>query len=108
MARKANLVIDAGSHFYTEIVLTDASGDAIDISTYVGTGKIKKHWGSANSTTLEITTANNGAVGIFLAGNTSVDMEMGRYVYDVYLTANNGVPNRVVEGLVTIKPGVTR
>lgn len=108
MARKAQLSIDAGADFYTEITLSDSNGTPLDISEYTGAGKIKKHWDStANGVSLTITTSNTGVVGIFLAGNTSVNMSSGRYVFDVYLTANNNVPSRVVEGIVTVNPGVT-
>jgi len=40
------------------------------------------------------------------AFNTSL-LKEGRYVYDIVITSNSGVKTRVVEGQVTVTPGVT-
>jgi hypothetical protein len=35
-------------------------------------------------------------------------MEPGRYLYDVEITSSEGEVSRVVEGVVTVTPGITR
>ena len=108
MATKANLSIDQGSDYTTTITLTDGSGTPINISTYTGAGQIRKYYTSTTAVDFDITTANNGNITLTLDSNTTNNMIAGRYVYDVELTDINGNISRVLEGIVTIKPGVTR
>lgn len=108
MAQKANLVVDQGSDFSTTIDITDSDGNAIDLSTYTAAGKIKKHYTSLTSVSFSTNVTASGILTISLAANTSDDMEAGRYVYDVELTSNTGSVTRVLEGIVTITPSVTR
>ena len=108
MAQKANLVIDQGSDFSTTIDITDSDGNAIDLSTYTAAGKIKKHYTSLTAVNYTISVTASGILTISLAANTSDNMEPGRYVYDVELSSNTGNVTRVLEGIVTITPSVTR
>jgi hypothetical protein len=39
---------------------------------------------------------------------TTANLTPGRYVYDVLLTSSTGVKTRVIEGIITIMPSVTR
>jgi hypothetical protein len=41
------------------------------------------------------------------SANTSV-VTPGRYVYDVLLTSGTGIKTRIIEGIVTVLPSVTR
>ena len=108
MAQKANLVIDRGSDFSTTIDITDDDGNAIDLSTFTAAGKIKKHYTSLTSVNFNVTLTSSGIMTIALAANTSEQIEPGRYVYDVELTSNTGGITRVIEGIVTVTPSVTR
>jgi len=108
MATKANLTIDQGSDYTTTITLTDGAGTPINISTYTGNGQIRKYYTSTTAVDFDITTADNGNITLSLDSNTTNNMIAGRYVYDVELTDISGNISRVLEGIVTIKPGVTR
>lgn len=108
MATKANMVIDQGTTFNTEIVLTDESGNLLDLSVYTANAQIRKWYTSSNVVTFNVN-VGTGVVYLNLDANTSAAMDPGRYVYDVVV--NDGVSNtitRVVEGIVTITPRVTR
>lgn len=108
MATKANLIVDQGTDYTTTITMKDVNGRVIDLSDYTGEGKMRKYYTSANSVSLDISLAVNGQVTIGLPANTTNNMDFGRYVYDVEVThANTGLISRVVEGIITIKPGVT-
>ena len=42
MATKANISIDQGTTFTTEILLTDDNGDPLDLSAYTANAQIRK------------------------------------------------------------------
>jgi hypothetical protein len=109
MGTKANLKVDQGSDFITSITLTDDDGDPLNLSGYTGAAQIRKYYTSTNAVNFDVdVVANTGEVVLSITSNTTNHIVAGRYVYDVELTDSNGVVSRVLEGIVTITPGVTR
>jgi hypothetical protein len=109
MGTKANLKIDQGTDFSTSITLTDDDGTALNLSGYTGAGQIRKYYTSTTAVNFDVVvTANTGTVTLELSSNTSNSMNSGRYVYDIELTDTSGIVSRIMEGIVTITPGVTR
>jgi hypothetical protein len=110
MAAKANLKIDQGSDYATSITLTGDDGNPVDLFGYIGKAQIRKYYTSTTAVDFGVDIdENTGTVTLTLDANTSNNMEFGRYVYDVELTDDvTGLISRVLEGIVTIKPGVTR
>jgi hypothetical protein len=43
-----------------------------------------------------------------LPKSQTVDLEPGRYLYDVEMTSSAGDTTRVIEGIATVTPGMTR
>lgn len=108
MASKANLVIDQGTTFTTTITVTDDEGTALDLNGYTGAAQIRKHYTSSNSVNFTVSiTAATGEVTLSLTANATANIVAGRYVYDCELT-NSGTVSRVLEGIVTVTPQVTR
>lgn len=105
MAVKVLYVVEQGAHFSTFIDLTDDNNDPLDVTGYTVSARIKKHYLSANSVAFAAT-LTPGQLQLELAANTSNAMEPGRYVYDVDLIPPTGKPVRVVEGPLTLTPGV--
>jgi len=110
MAAKANLVIDQGADFSTTITVEDA-GAAVDLTGYTANGHIRKHYSS--STAYPITCTFNaprseGKITLAVGRTVSSNMEAGRYVYDVEITSSANTRSRLVEGIVTVTPEVTR
>lgn len=111
MAVKVNLSIDQGSTFATTFNLTnDETGEILDLSTYTAAGQIRKHYSSSNAVNFVCTSnVSTGVLAVSLSANTTRTMTAGRYVYDVELTETvSGAVSRVVEGIVTVNPEVTR
>lgn len=109
MANKANLKIDQGTDFLTSVTLTDDDGDPISLSNYTGAGQIRKYYTSTTAVDFNVSVdAGTGTVTISLTSAQTNAMEAGRYVYDVELTDTANVVSRILEGIVTITPGVTR
>lgn len=108
MASKANLYIDQGTTFTTTVTVTDDDGNALDLNGYTGAAQIRKHYTSSNSVnfTVAITPAT-GEVTLSLTANATANLIAGRYVYDCELTTGGSV-SRIVEGIVTVTPQVTR
>lgn len=109
MATKANIIIDQGTTFSTIINLTDDNGDPIDLTGYTGDSEMRKHYSSSNSTSFGVTLGGvDGTVVLTLSANQTSNLTPGRYVYDVEVTSGANVVSRIVEGIVTVTPEVTR
>lgn len=110
MATKANLVIDQGTTFSVELDLTDDNGDALNLDGFTANAQLRKWYTSSNSTVFSTSiNASSGQISLSLTANQTGLLTAGRYVYDVELTENNtNAISRVVEGIVTVTPQVTR
>ena len=108
MATKANLVIDQGSTFSTDLTLNDENGDALSLAGYTANSQIRKWYSSLNpsaSFTANVDVA--GIITLSLTANQTSNLVSGRYVYDVEI--NDGITtSRIVEGIVTVTPQVTK
>ena len=110
MAVLSNLSIDQGSDFSAEVIVEDANGDVANLTGYTGAGQIRKTYTSSTAVAfgVAVTNATSGLLTLTLTNAVTNAMKAGRYVYDVEITkTSNGEKTRVVEGQVTINPGVT-
>ena len=111
MGAKANIIIDQGADFSTAITVTDDAGVVVDLTGYTGSGQIRKHYTS--STKVDFTLVfgspkSDGVVTLTLGRTITANLESGRYVYDVELTTSANTRSRLIEGMVTVTPEVTR
>lgn len=107
MAIKANLVIDQGTTFASSIELLDENDEAINVTGYTARGQIRKHYTSTNAVSFT-TTLSNGSLIISLTANQTANIVSGRYVYDLELVDGSGTVVRILEGIATITPEVTK
>jgi len=107
MAVKSNINIDQGTDFRVTVNVTDANNSPIVLTGYTGKSQFRKHYTSSSAYAFDVSLAN-GAVTLFLSSNTSNSINPGRYVYDCELTSTTGVKSRIVEGIVTVSPQVTK
>ena len=111
MAVYSNIVIDQGADYTASIDVTDADGDAVDLTGHTGKGQIRKTYSSSTAVDFTVNVkapATNGVLTIGLTNNQTNAMKAGRYVYDVEITSSAGTKTRVLEGQVEITPGVTQ
>lgn len=109
MAIKANLVVDQGTTFSATIDLTDASNNVFNLTGYTVAAQMRKNY--ASSTAVNFVGSHSsvgGEIFLSLTANTTSTIEPGRYLYDVEITSSGGNITRVVEGIVTVTPGITR
>lgn len=107
MALKANIVIDQGSTFASTVEILDENDEAIDVTDYQARGQIRKHYSSTNAVSFS-TSLSNGSLVISLTANQTANMVAGRYVYDIELIDPANTVVRILEGIVTLTPEVTR
>lgn len=107
MATKANITIDQGATFSTIVSLTDDAGNALDLTGYSANSQIRR-WYTSNTATDFTVAVSNGAIGLALTANQTANLTYNRYVYDVLVTNPANTITRVVEGIVTVSPRVSR
>ena len=109
MATKANLVIDQGSTFSTDLTLTDENGDPLTLDGYTANSQVRKWYTSSNASATFTTSINttSAVITLTLTANQTSNLVSGRYVYDVEISSGGEV-SRIVEGIVTVTPQVTR
>ena len=109
MAIKANIIIDQGATFSTSVNLTDDYDNPLDLTTYTAAAQLRKHYTSSNSVSFTVSTGGNtGILTLAMSANTTANIASGRYMYDVELTDSDFNVSRIVEGIVTINPNITR
>lgn len=108
MAVKSNIVIDQGTDFEVTINVLDANTTAIPLEGFTGNAQLRKYYTSSRKYDFDVAiSANTGEVTLSMSSNTSANIASGRYLYDCVLTYAN-VVSRIVEGIVTVNPRITR
>lgn len=109
MGTKVNLLIDQGATYTTSVNLTDDYGELLNLSGYSAAAQLRKHYTSSNSVSFTVSLGGaNGTIILAMSANTTANIVAGRYVYDVELTTPTGSVERILEGIVTVTPQVTR
>lgn len=107
-----NLVINSGSDFTQSFSLEDTdTSSPLNLLNYTISSQMRK-W-SGSSTAITFTTSivppeTEGQILLKLSSAQTTQIKPGRYVYDVIITDEFGVKNRVIEGMVLVTEGVTR
>ena len=107
MATRVALVMDQGTTFETTIDLTDQLGANLDVTGMNARSQMRRFYSSNNA--VSFTTAlSNGALVLSLTAGETTNIEAGRYVYDVELIDASNSVTRIIEGIATVTPQVTR
>ena len=110
MAAFSEIVIEQGATFNTTINVEDTAGAAINLYGYTANSMMRKSYYSSSATiiTSTVTGTANGEVTLRVTAANTAALTPGRYVYDVIITSPTSIVTRVVEGIVTVLPSVTR
>ena len=110
MAAIANLTIDQGATFSSDVTVKDAQGNAFNLTGYTAVAKLAKGFASTktrtNMTTSIATDATTGVVTLSLTATETSALDAERYVYDLEITSGATV-TRVIEGIITVRAQVT-
>ena len=107
----SNIVINTGSTFNQTFDLESAdTSTAFDLSGYTAAAQMRKWPGSTTATSFIASVpgpASGGKIILTMSAATTSGLAAGRYVYDITLTSGD-IVERVVEGMVLVREGVTR
>jgi hypothetical protein len=106
----AELSLNQGTTFSAALTLSKDDGTSLNVANAVFTCQIRKSYYSANATAnLVVTKANsaNGDIVLSLDAASTANIKPGRYLYDLKMEQSNTI-NRVIEGVITIMPQVSR
>lgn len=103
-----NITIPQGADFSETFVSTENNGSASNLTGYTGIAKMKKHPGASKSSSFNVSiTAAIGEVSIAMTSGKTVELDPGRYFYDVKLVSGSGSVSRLVEGMALVTAGIT-
>lgn len=104
--------IDQGSDFSSTLNLTDSVTSAnANLTGYSVNSQIRRSYFSSNISarfTCQVTNALQGEITLSLNSANTSNLKVGRHVFDVYTTDATNSKARVLEGTITVTPGVTR
>lgn len=111
MATISNIFINQGANFTTTVTISDSDGSALDLTSYTALAQIRKTYESTTATNFTSTfdaDRTTGKITISLTDTQTTALSSGRYVYDLLITSAGGDKTRVVEGIATVNPSVSR
>lgn len=110
MATTVYLEVDQGSDFSTIIDLQNDDNTPMNLSSFSVHSQFRKSYGSVNahSFTASVYSAMNGQIMLSLSGAFTSSIKAGRYLYDVEIVSVSGAKTRVLEGILTINPEITK
>lgn len=111
MATIQNISIDQGTTFSLTITVTDLNNNALDLTNYTARSQMRRSYGASSYVAFTATIDDDPTTGeltISLTPTQTSALKIGRYVYDVEIEDNAGNVTRVLEGIITVTPEVTR
>ena len=111
MTTRANLYVDQGTDFKTELDLFDVDSEPLDVSGYTFKCEVKKVYSSQAVFEAIVYVDEDPAINnlIFsIPAEYTENIEPGKYQYDVIMidTLNNKI--KILEGLIFILSTITR
>jgi hypothetical protein len=112
MAAYTELYMDQGTTFRNVINLIDDTTNAyININNYIIRSQMRRSYYSTNATAnlvCTITDSANGEITVALAAANTSNIKAGRYLFDLEIVDANNAVFRVLEGIITVTPEITR
>ena len=115
MSNYVELYIDQGTSFTTTInIEDDNTNEALNVSSYVVTGQLRKSILSQNTSAnlnCSITNAYTGEITIELDSSNTSNLKAGTYLFDVKYydsSANTVIYERLLEGIFIVAPAITK
>ena len=110
MATVSNLFVDAGADYSTIITVAATNGQPLNLTGYSVASQMRKSYSSSTvyNFTTSVYDASQGKVRLQLNNSQSSAIPAGRWLYEVDITSPSGTQTRVLEGIVTVTPEITR
>ena len=111
MASILNLQLDQGTTFSKQITVYGTDGTTVENLTGTSvSSQLRKNYTSTAYETINATinTPTSGIIVMSLTAAQTAALKPGRYVYDLELTKADTTISRIIEGVITIRPEVTK
>ena len=111
MANQVELFCDQGTDFSYSLDLSNDDGSALNLASYTFSSSIRKSYYSskpAANLTVTVINAANGNVQLSMNSAVTSNIKAGRYLYDVKMSDATNTVFRVIEGIITIYPQITK
>lgn len=113
-AAKKDVIIDQGADWFITFTYKDGDNNPINLTGYTSNMQLRQHYDSATPV-LSLTSSSGmtitpllGKIDVRATASQTGSIAGGEYVYDLEITAANGVITRLVYGRATVRPQVTR
>jgi hypothetical protein len=109
LAAFTELTIEQGATFTEKVSVLDVYNNPVNLSGYTASSMMRKSYYSSTYYVINatVTGTSNGEITLSITSSNTALLTPGRYVYDLIINGANTV-NRVVEGIATVLPSVTR
>lgn len=108
MAHKINIIMDQGSTFIATFKVVYPNNYGIDLTSYSANAWMKKSYTANTHYEFSVNTFSNGVVALTMSANATANIDAGRYFYDLDVADYAGNISRLIEGIVTVTPEVTK
>ena len=110
MAAYSEITIEQGATFNTTVNVTDVYNNAVNLYGYSASSMMRKSYYSQIAYDIEasVTGTANGEVTLHISAANTAILSPGRFVYDLIINDGANTITRVVEGIATVLPSVTR
>jgi len=109
MAIYEDLEIEQGSSFRYNYTIKTTAGAPYNLAGHSLAANMKKTYNSSTTTATftTIATGDSGELQMSLTDEQTALIKGGRYVFDILMETPSSDKYRVVEGQITVSPGVT-
>ncbi len=109
-----NLQIEIGADWEVSFNLRDENGNFLDMTGYAVSAYMARNYTTTTKYSLgaTVTDVTTGEVKLSMANSggslvqKTTDLKKGRYVWNLFITSPGGTTDKVIEGVVTVMPGV--
>ena len=112
MASILNQIIDQGATWEQNITLYEGDGVTLqNLTGYTIDAQVRKNYTSTSKIDISTVSATpaTGVIVMSLTATQTAALKAGRYVYDLQITqTSSGTVKRAIEGVITVRPEVTR
>jgi hypothetical protein len=106
----AELTIDQGSTFVASLDLANDDGTPINITSSTFQSQIRKSYYSTAATanlSVSVIDVATATITLSLSSDQTANIKAGRYLYDLKMATGN-TTTRIIEGIITVTPQVSR
>lgn len=92
-----NYSVDRSTDLQIDINVSDTDGAVVDLTNYTANACFKKHHESNTNVAFSTLGYANGLLTVSLTGTETLNTDVGRYIYEVYITHNTANTTSLVQ-----------